>query len=102
MSEGELWSGKETMFGTHDFPSAEEIVEDYSKEFQNYIKPKGENIFGFWMQTIADIEFLDLELQGLTESYYSDFIDTFGDTNAYAFHNLYPLRKGFKWKYFSK
>jgi len=129
MSEGELWSGKETMFGTYEFTSAEEIVEDYSKEFQNYIEPKGENIFGFWMQTIADIEFLDLELQGLTESYkidpvsrtvelegdkefirlriahlekvgakptlYSDFVDTFGDTNAYAFHNLYPYKGKF-------
>ncbi len=55
------------MFGTHEFPSYEEIIEAYSKEFSNYIAPKGDTIFGFWMQTLADLEFLDLELQGLTE-----------------------------------
>lgn len=85
--------------------------------------------FGFWLQTLADLEFLDLELQGLTEEYKIDFInktvefkgdeefvrlriahlekvrgkDTlysrlvnkFGDTNAYAFHNLYPYKGKF-------
>jgi len=112
-----------TMFGTYEFPSYEEIIEDYAKEFKNYVIPKGETIFGFWMQTLADLEFLDLELQGLTEEYkidpinrvvslkgdeefirlrvahlekvkgkttlYTEFVDKFGDTNAYAFHNLY-------------
>jgi hypothetical protein len=81
------------------------------------------------MQTLADLEFLDLELQGLTEDYtidpinrkvkfsgdeefirlriahlekvknkptlYTDFVDKFGDTNAYAFHNLYPYKGKF-------
>lgn len=120
---------KNTMFGTHEFPSYEEILDAYSKEFSNYVRPKGDTIFGFWMQTIADLEFLDLELQGLTQEYqilpanrivkfkgdedfirlriahlekvrgkptlYSDIVDTFGDTNAYAFHNLYPYKGKF-------
>lgn len=118
-----------TMFGTYDFPSYEEIIDAYSKEFANYILPKGDTIFGFWMQTLADLEFLDLELQGLTDEYiidpvnrtvnfkgdeefvrirvahlekvkgkttlYTDFVDKFGDTNAYAFHNLYPYKGKF-------
>jgi len=118
-----------TMFGTHEFPTYEEIMEDYTKEFENYILPKGNTTFGFWMQTIADLEFLDLELQGLTDEYnidpinrivnlrgnedfirlriahlekvkgkktlYTEWIDKFGDTNAYAFHNLYPYKGKF-------
>ncbi|MCR4424133.1 MAG: DNA methyltransferase [bacterium] len=118
-----------TMFGTHEFPSYEEIIEAYAKEFANYILPKGDTIFGFWMQTLADLEFLDLELQGLTDEYtidpvnrvvnfkgdgefvrlrvahlekvkgkttlYTDLVDKFGDTNAYAFHNLYPYKGKF-------
>jgi len=120
---------KNTMFGTHEFPSYEEVLDAYSKQFLSYVQPKGDTIFGFWMQTIADLEFLDLELQGLTEKYhinptertvelkgdegfirlriahlekvggkptlYSDFVDEFGDTNAYAFHNLYPYKGKF-------
>jgi len=120
---------KNTMFGTHEFPSYEEVLDAYSKQFSSYIQPKGDNIFGFWMQTIADLEFLDLELQGLTEEYhinpasrtvelkgdedfirlriahlekvggkptlYSNVVDKFGDTNAYAFHNLYPYKGKF-------
>ena len=118
-----------TMFGTNEFPSYEEIIDAYSKEFANYILPKGNTIFGFWMQTLADLEFLDLELQGLTDEYvidpinrivnlkgdkefirlriahlekvngettlYTDLVDKFGDTNAYAFHNLYPYKGKF-------
>jgi DNA modification methylase len=118
-----------TMFGTHEFPSYEEIIEAYAKEFVNYVFPKGDTIFGFWMQTLADLEFLDLELKGLTEEYkidavnrivelkgdedyirlriahlekvkgkitiYTEFVDKFGDTNAYAFHNLYPYKGKF-------
>ncbi len=117
------------MFGTHEFPTYEEVLEAYAKQFSNYVRPKGDTIFGFWMQTIADLEFLDLELQGLTDEYhidptkravklkgdedfirlrvahlekvggrptlYSDFVDEFGDTNAYAFHNLYPYKGKF-------
>jgi len=120
---------QETMFGTNEFPSYEEIMEAYAKEFANYVLPKGDTIFGFWMQTLADLEFLDLELQGLTEEYtidpvnrvvkfkgdeefiklrvahlekvngkttlYTDLVDKFGDTNAYAFHNLYPYKGKF-------
>lgn len=120
---------KQTMFGTYEFPSYEEIMDAYSKEFTNYILPKGDTIFGFWMQTLADLGFLDLELQGLTEEYsidpvnrvvnfkgdndliklriahlekvkgeptlYTDIVDKFGDTNAYAFHNLYPYKGKF-------
>ena len=120
---------KETMFNTYEFPSFDEIIDSYSKEFRNYINPKGKTIFGFWMQTLADLQFLDLELQGLTEEYsidfinrsvnfkgdpeliklriahlekvdgektlYAEFVDEFNDTNAYAFHNLYPYKGKF-------
>ncbi len=44
-------------------------MEAYAKEFNNYVLPQGDTIFGFWMQTLADLEFLDLELKGLTEEY---------------------------------
>jgi len=118
-----------TMFDTYEFPSYEDIMEAYAKEFANYILPKGNTIFGFWMQTLADLEFLDLELQGLTDEYkidpvnrvvnlkgdeefirlriahlekvkgkttlYTELVDKFGDTNAYAFHNLYPYKGKF-------
>lgn len=118
-----------TMFGTQEFPTSEEIIEAYSKEFANYVAPKGETIFGFWMQTLADLELLVLELKGLIKSYsidpvkrtvkfigdenllrsrvahlekvegqitlYTELVDKFGDTNAYAFHNLYPYKGKF-------
>lgn len=111
------------------FETDKEIIEDYSKDFKRYITPKGDNIFGFWMQTLADLELLDLELQGLTYQYkidpisrnvelegdfefirkriahletikskktlYAEFADIYGDTNAYAFHNLYPYKGKF-------
>ena len=111
-----------SIFDNCSYPSYEEILNYYSKEFENYVLPNGETIFGFWMQTLADLEFLDLELQGLTEEYkidsinrivelkgieefirlriahlekvknkptlYTNFVDLFGDTNAYAFHNI--------------
>ncbi|MEO0145027.1 MAG: DNA methyltransferase [candidate division WOR-3 bacterium] len=117
------------IFEIPESPSYEEIMEEYAKEFRNFILPKGDTIFGFWMQTLADLELLDLELQGLTEEYridpvnrtvdfkgnddlvrlriahlekvkgktslYADLVDTFGDTNAYAFHNLYPYKGKF-------
>lgn len=117
------------MFGTQEFPSYEEIIEAYAREFKRYVVPQGDTIFGFWMQTIADLEFLDLELRGLTKYYsidpvrrtveldgdeefirlrvahlekvkgkptlYSEMVDEFGDTNAYAFHNLYPFKGKF-------
>jgi len=118
-----------SIFDNCSYPSYEEILNYYSKEFENYVLPNGETIFGFWMQTLADLEFLDLELQGLTEEYkidsinrivelkgdeefirlriahlekvknkptlYTNFVDLFGDTNAYAFHNLYPYKGKF-------
>ena len=118
-----------SMFGTQDFPSYEEIIEAYAREFNKYVTPEGDTTFGFWMQTIADLQFLDLELQGLTRNYsinptertveingdeeflrlhiahlekvggkatlYSELVDEFGDTNAYAFHNLYPFKGKF-------
>jgi hypothetical protein len=114
------------MFGTYDFPSYEEIMDDYVKEFANYILPQEDTIFGFWVQSLADLEFLDLELQGLADEYkidplnrvvnfkgdedfirlriahlekvkekttfYAELVYKFGDTNAYAFHNLYPYK----------
>jgi DNA modification methylase len=111
------------------YPSYEEIISEYATEFRKYISPRGDTYFGFWMQTLADLELLDLELKGLTESYlinpiertvdfkgdenfvririahlekvkgkttlYSEFVDKFNDTNAYAFHNLYPYKGKF-------
>jgi len=107
----------------------EKIIEEYSKEFRKIVLPEGDTIFGFWMQTLADLDLLDLELGGLTDSYtidpirrtvkfsgdperlrkrvahlekvngkttlYTDFVDAYGDTNAYAFHNLYPYKGKF-------
>ncbi|MEM3122296.1 MAG: DNA methyltransferase [Candidatus Pacearchaeota archaeon] len=118
-----------SLLGNKEFPSFEEIMVDYSKEFYNYITPKGDNVFGFWMQTLADLELLKLELEGLTKRFkinptertvdledgkesirlriahlekvggkptlYAEIVDKFGDTNAYAFHNLYPFKGKF-------
>lgn len=118
-----------SLTGTQEFPSFEEIMVDYSKEFYTYIQPQGENIFGFWMQTLADLELLKLELKGITKRFkihpteriveledgkenirkriahlekvggkptlYSEIVDKYGDTNAYAFHNLYPFKGKF-------
>lgn len=120
---------QETLFDTDYFPTYEEIIDAYSKEFKNYISPKGDTTFGFWMQTLADLNLLDLELKGLTSEYsidainrtinfrgdeeyirsriahleqvnnkttlYTELVDKFGDTNAYAFHNLYPYKGKF-------
>lgn len=122
-------TGQLTLFRTNKLPNYEKIVSEYSKEFEKYVLPKGDTIFGFWMQTLADLELLDLELQGLANSYkidpinriaeldgdfetirkriahlervkgkktlYTEFIDLYGDTNAYAFHNLYPYKGKF-------
>ncbi len=118
-----------TIFDNYEFPSYEQIMDVYAKEFASYVLPKGDTIFGFWMQTLADLEFLNLELGGLTEEYaidpvnrvvnlkgdedyirlriahlekvkgettlYTDLVDKFDDTNAYAFHNLYPYKGKF-------
>ncbi|MFQ6126697.1 MAG: DNA methyltransferase [Candidatus Heimdallarchaeota archaeon] len=116
--------------GTDPVPSTSgKIVKEHPEEFNRYITPQGNTIFGFWMQTLADLELLDLELQGLTNSYsidpvkrtvefkgdetalklriahlekvrgettlYTEFVDAYGDTNAYAFHNLYPYKGKF-------
>jgi hypothetical protein len=64
-----------SLFLTNDYPTYEEIILEYAREFSHYITPKGDNIFGFWMQTLADLELLDLELQGLTERYEIDPIN---------------------------
>jgi len=118
-----------SIFANDDYPTYEEIIWEYAKEFNHYIIPKGDNIFGFWMQTLADLELLDLELLGLTEKYeidpinrkvefvgdpelirlriahlekvegrttlYTELVDLYNDTNAYAFHNLYPYKGKF-------
>lgn len=120
---------KETLFEAEEVVSYEEIMDAYLREFPKYVSPQGDTIFGFWMQTLADLELLDLELQGLTRRYqidpinrtvvfegdeelvrlriahlervggkptlYSEIVDTFDDTNAYAFHNLYPYKGKF-------
>ena len=118
----------QNLFGKTKYPSYEEILNEYPKETEKCRDKKG-NVFGFWMQTLADIQFLNLELSGLTKDYkidslnnkvyfnngneyvrkriahldlvdskptlYSYLIDLFGDTNAYAFHNLYPYKGKF-------
>ena len=89
------------------------------------------NNFGYWIQTLADIQFLNLELSGICDNYeidalkktvsftgkpnfseikkriahldrvngeqtlYSKITDLYNDTNAYAFHNLYPYKGKF-------
>ena len=107
----------------------EELINRFSGQFEKYICPESKHSFGFWMQTLADVDLLILELEGLAEEYridiknksveltgdfdfirrriahlekvdgintlYTDFIDTFQDTNAYAFHNLYPYKGKF-------
>ncbi|KPJ56044.1 hypothetical protein AMJ49_05855 [Parcubacteria bacterium DG_74_2] len=115
---------------SEQYPSLEEILEEYSKEMDKKVSNNNsDTVFGFWMQTLADLQLLDLELSGLTTSYkidsvnrvvkfnndekrirnriahldlvrgkptlYSSLIDLFGDTNAYAFHNLYPYKGKF-------
>ncbi len=120
--------------------SIENIIEEITKKTSNVLSiPKdkegnGGNHFGYWMQTLADVQFLDMELSGLSENYkidtikhqvyfnnnknnkdtdfikdriahldtvngegtlYSELTDLFGDTNAYAFHNLYPYKGKF-------
>lgn len=112
------------------YPCLEEILEEYSKETDKKVSNNNsDTVFGFWMQTLADLQLLDLELSGLTTSYkinsinrtvkfnndekyirnriahldlikgkptlYSFITDLFGDTNAYAFHNLYPYKGKF-------
>lgn len=124
-----MTSSQEKLIDTQPkYPSLEEILAEYSKEYNNEL-PKEGNIFGFWMQTLADLQLLELELKGLTSDYkinalerkvnfkndeeklinriahldiingkqtqYSYIIDMFGDTNAYAFHNLYPYKGKF-------
>lgn len=115
---------KKKKYTTH-----EKILEEYSKELDRYVNPIGENVFGFWMQTIADLQFLTLELESLTKDFvisppdravkmegdlefirrriahldrvsgkpsvYCSMVDKFGDTNAYALHNLYPFKGKF-------
>ena len=120
-----------TLFKTSNiYPSYEEIINEFSLENKKLL-PKEKNSFGYWMQTLADVQFLDLELSGLSEKYkidainykvtfgkeekldivknrvahldtvenentlYSQMTDLFDDTNAYAFHNLYPYKGKF-------
>ena len=112
------------------YPSYEEIINEFSlMNEQNIFNVK--NAFGYWIQTLADIQFLNLELSGLSSNYqidsinysvvlngnqnlkyireriahldtvdsektfYAQITDLFKDTNAYAFHNLYPYKGKF-------
>ena len=118
---------------TQNYPTYEEIINEFSLENKKKVI-KEKNSFGYWMQTLADVQFLDLELSGLSKNYkinstnykvtfgknenlekvkklvahldtvegeqtfYSEMTDLFEDTNAYAFHNLYP----YKGKYYPR
>ena len=111
------------------YPSYEEIINEFSLKDKKISNEK--NIFGYWVQTLADIQFLNLELLGLSDDYkidsinynvkfghnqnlnhikeriahldtidkqktfYAEITDLFQDTNAYAFHNLYPYKGKF-------
>ena len=57
---------------------------DAAPDLQTVVTPQVENIFGFWMQTLADIEILDLELRGLVSSH---SIDTLGKTVTFSGDN---------------
>jgi len=127
---GDLKKSKQlTLSGKQEYPTYEEILDEFSKEFNRYIFPAGENVFGFWMQTIADLQLLEIELEGLAKNFkinpirrtveiegnlelirrriahlekvggkptlYCAIVDKFKDTNAYAFHNLYPFKGKF-------
>lgn len=46
----------------------EDIIIESAKDSVTYLPVTG-NVFGFWMQTLADIQFLNLELSGLTKNY---------------------------------
>ncbi len=106
-----------------------EVLKSGFLESERLFSPQGDTVFGFWMQTLADLELLDLELSGLAERFhidpigrtvaltgdeewirlrvahlekvggkktlYAELVDTYGDTNAYAFHNLYPYKGKF-------
>jgi len=60
--------------GTIKYPSPEEILQDFSQETKINL-PNGKNVFGFWMQTLADLQLLDLELSGLTKNYKINAVD---------------------------
>ncbi|MEO0269998.1 MAG: hypothetical protein ABIN73_09700 [candidate division WOR-3 bacterium] len=49
MAKNTLPQKQATIFETYEFPSYEEIMDAYAKEFANYILPKGDTIFGFWV-----------------------------------------------------
>jgi hypothetical protein len=59
MSENTVYKNKTkqtTMFGTCEFPSYEEIMEAYAKEFANYILPKGDTILNeLWFAITSDM-----------------------------------------------
>lgn len=116
------------LFEIHDSRFAN-LLEECLKESEHLTAPEGDTTFGFWMQTLADLHLLDMELKGLAETYkidpltrtveftgdetriqyriahlekvrgkktlYAELVDAYGDTNAYAFHNLYPYKGKF-------
>lgn len=121
---------KRTLFNIQEkYPTYEEIINEFSLTDKKICNEK--NVFGYWVQTLADVQFLDLELSGLSDNYkinsvkynvefgcnqdldyiknrvahldtidfkktfYAEITDLFGDTNAYAFHNLYPYKGKF-------
>ncbi len=113
-----------------EYPTYEEIINEFALAHDKNLFNK-KNAFGYWIQTLADIQFLNLELSGLSSDYqidpinynvefndnqnltyikdriahldtvdnqktfYAQITDLFGDTNAYAFHNLYPYKGKF-------
>jgi len=62
------------------YTSIENIIEEITKKASNILpipknkKDKNGNLFGYWMQTLADVQFLDMELSGLSENYKIDTI----------------------------
>ena len=113
------------------YPTYKEITNPASIRNDQETLFKKETVFGYWMQTLADVQFLNLELSGLSSEYqidtlnyivhfgknenieyirnriahldkianqktfYAQITDVFNDTNAYAFHSLYPYKGKF-------
>lgn len=57
-----------------EYPSFEEILKEFGKDTKISL-PNGKNVFGFWMQTLADLQLLDLELSGLSKFYTINAVD---------------------------
>ena len=67
-----------TLFDNENkYLSYEEIISEYATEFKKYNSPNADTYFGFWMQTLADLELLKTtgsKIQFLVEGAFSNFL----------------------------